>query len=288
MSTAKLPIGSRPDDGRFRGGRLRLVEGVGHPDPPPAPAHLSRREAELYRAAWREPESCLWRRSDAARVARWAHLAARAETDPASWVFTQLNVLERQLVMTPLARAAAGVTLEPAGATPSPRAAAAPAAPPLETLARRAAELARLRRDDPLGVDVDDDDERERRGRGVVSGDDLAALLYLAGGHPDPFVRCACAARALELRGAAVTAAPTGGEVGPQSPVPPKLVASDRRGVDARRWEFVIPPSLAAELGDSTELEHHRDTFKRWEAAAARVGDLLLAVRRGARARPGG
>ncbi len=34
------------------------------------------------------------RRSDAARVARWAHLAARAETDPASWVFTQLNVLE--------------------------------------------------------------------------------------------------------------------------------------------------------------------------------------------------
>ena len=115
MSTAKLPIGSRPDDGRFRGGRLRLVEGVGHPDPPPAPAHLSRREAELYRAAWREPESTLWRRSDAARVARWAHLAARAETDPASWVFTQLNVLERQLVMTPLARAAAGVTLEPAG-----------------------------------------------------------------------------------------------------------------------------------------------------------------------------
>ena len=47
-STARLPIGSRPDDGRFRGGRLRLVEGACHPDPPPAPAHLSRREAELY------------------------------------------------------------------------------------------------------------------------------------------------------------------------------------------------------------------------------------------------
>ena len=116
MSTAKLPTGSKPDDGRFRGGRLRLVDGACHPDPPPPPAHLSRRERELYRAAWREPESTLWRRTDAPRVARWAYLAARAETDPASWVFTQLNVLERQLVMTPLARAAAGVTIAPAGA----------------------------------------------------------------------------------------------------------------------------------------------------------------------------
>jgi hypothetical protein len=40
-----------------------------------------------------------------------------------------------------------------------------------------------------------------------VSGDDLAALLYLATSHPIPFVRCACAARALELRGATVTEA---------------------------------------------------------------------------------
>lgn len=38
-----------------------------------------------------------------------------------------------------------------------------------------------------------------------MSGDDLAALLYLSTSHPDPFVRCACAARALELRGAPVT-----------------------------------------------------------------------------------
>jgi hypothetical protein len=112
VSTAKLPTRSRPDDGRFRGGRLRLVDGSCHPDPPSAPGHLTRREQELFRQAWREPESTLWRHSDAARVARWAYLAARAETDPASWVFTQLNVLERQLVMTPLARAAAGVTLE--------------------------------------------------------------------------------------------------------------------------------------------------------------------------------
>ena len=161
MSTAKLPTRSRPDNGRFRGGRLRLVEGVCHPDPPPAPAHLSRREAELYRAAWREPESTLWRRSDAARVARWAHLAARAETDPASWVFTQLNVLERQLVMTPLARAAAGVTLEPAGGVTGSDTSAQ------GTKARRRSrlspdvrrELARLRRDDPLGA-LDDDDDR--------------------------------------------------------------------------------------------------------------------------------
>ena len=157
MSTAKLPTRSRPDDGRFRGGRLRLVEGVCHPDPPDPPAHLSRREAELFRAAWCEPESTLWRRSDAARVARWAHLAARAETDPASWVFTQLNVLERQLVMTPLARAAAGVTFEPAGVTASPRAAAAPRARRSKLSPDVRRELARLRRADPLGA-LDDDE----------------------------------------------------------------------------------------------------------------------------------
>jgi hypothetical protein len=40
-----------------------------------------------------------------------------------------------------------------------------------------------------------------------VIGDDLAALLYLATSHADPFVRCACAARALELRGMPVTEA---------------------------------------------------------------------------------
>ena len=40
-----------------------------------------------------------------------------------------------------------------------------------------------------------------------MSGDDLAALLYLATSHPDDFIRCACAARALELRDLPVTAA---------------------------------------------------------------------------------
>ena len=40
-----------------------------------------------------------------------------------------------------------------------------------------------------------------------MSGDDLARLLYLSTSHPDPFVRCACAARALELRELPVTAA---------------------------------------------------------------------------------
>ena len=94
----------------------------------------------------------IWRRSDAARVARWAHLAARAETDPASWVFTQLNVLERSLVMTPLARAAAGVTLEPGGESASPRGAAAPRARRSRLSPEVRRELARLRRDDPLGA----------------------------------------------------------------------------------------------------------------------------------------
>jgi hypothetical protein len=40
-----------------------------------------------------------------------------------------------------------------------------------------------------------------------VSGDDLASLLYLATSHPDEFIRAACAARSLELRGRPVTAA---------------------------------------------------------------------------------
>ena len=158
MSTAKLPTGSRHDSGRFQGGRLRLVEGVCHPDPPAPPGHLTGHERELFRQAWREPESTLWRRSDAARVARWAHLAARAETDPASWVFTQLNVLERQLVMTPLARAAAGITIEPAGAR-APRGdtgADAKGRRRSKLSPEVRAQLRKLRRDDPLGA-VDDD-----------------------------------------------------------------------------------------------------------------------------------
>jgi hypothetical protein len=82
MSRAKLPTGSKPDNGRFQGGGLRLLDDARHPDPP---GHLGKRECELFRQAWVEPESTLWRRSDAPRVARWAYLAARAETDPASW-----------------------------------------------------------------------------------------------------------------------------------------------------------------------------------------------------------
>jgi hypothetical protein len=36
----------------------------------------------------------------------------------------------------------------------------------------------------------------------------------------------------------------------------------------------VIPPSLAAELGEADELKAQRETFKRWEAATKRVGEL--------------
>jgi len=158
MSTAKLPTGSKQDSGRFQGGRLRLVEGVSHPDPPPPPGHLTKRERELFKQAWTEPESTLWRRSDAARVARWAYQAARAETDPASWVYTQLNVLERQLVMTPLARATAGVTIEPGGARGAHvRSTSKGRGGKLSPEVR--AELRKLRRDDPLGVLDDDEDE---------------------------------------------------------------------------------------------------------------------------------
>jgi hypothetical protein len=110
----------------------------------------------------REPESTLWRRSDAARVARWAHLAARAETDPASWVFTQLNVLERQLVMTPLARAPAGVTLEPAGGSESARPTRSGGGDhrhPRSKLSPEVRAELRRRRDDPLCALDDDDDE---------------------------------------------------------------------------------------------------------------------------------
>ena len=153
MSTAKLPTRTRPNDGRFHRRGLQLIEGVGHPDPPPAPDHLGDRARELFAQAWTEPESTLWRRSDAARVARWAHLSARAETDPAAWVFAALSALERQLVMTPLARASAGVTVEPAGQQ------RAPARGSRASRGRRSRlspdvrrELAALQRDDPLGA----------------------------------------------------------------------------------------------------------------------------------------
>jgi hypothetical protein len=39
-----------------------------------------------------------------------------------------------------------------------------------------------------------------------VSRDDLVRLLFLAESHHDDFVRAACAARALDLRGASITA----------------------------------------------------------------------------------
>jgi hypothetical protein len=68
--------------------------------------------------------------------------------------------------------------------------------------------------------------------------------------------------------------APTVADVEAPPPAPPKLVAPDRRGIDPRRWELVIPPSLAAELGDAPVLTAHRDVYARWEAATKRVGDL--------------
>jgi amphi-Trp domain-containing protein len=60
--------------------------------------------------------------------------------------------------------------------------------------------------------------------------------------------------------------APTVAEAGSPPPSPPKLVVGDRR-LDATRLELVVPPTLAAELGDAEELRAHRSTFKRWQAA---------------------
>ena len=59
-----------------------------------------------------------------------------------------------------------------------------------------------------------------------MSGDELAALLYLSTSHPDPFVRCACAARALELRGRPVTEA----AVARAAKVDDRALASDVAG----------------------------------------------------------
>jgi hypothetical protein len=67
--------------------------------------------------------------------------------------------------------------------------------------------------------------------------------------------------------------APTVAQAGTPPPSPPKLVIPDRRP-DPARLELVIPPSLAAELGDSAELQHHRDTFARWQANTKRAADL--------------
>jgi hypothetical protein len=120
VSTAKLPTSLRTDDGRFQAGaKITLVEGARHPDPPPPPKHLSKRERELYREAWAQEESTLWRRADASRVARWARLAAKLEEpEPPSTAYTQIAAVERALMMTTMARLAAGIVITPATAPP--------------------------------------------------------------------------------------------------------------------------------------------------------------------------
>ena len=170
MSTARFPTSTKPDSGRFEGGaRITLVEGTRHPNPPPAPAHLNRRERELFREAWAEPESTLWRRADATRVARWARLAAKLEQpEPPSTAFTQIAAVERALMMTLTARLAAGIVIEPAGVSrgASRDTGAGRRRGKLPPDVRR--ELARLRREAPLRA-VDDDDDGEAIDEGTAS-----------------------------------------------------------------------------------------------------------------------
>ncbi len=72
-------------------------------------------------------------------------------------------------------------------------------------------------------------------------------------------------------------------DAGPRPPAPPQLVVSDRR-VDPTRWQHVIPPSLADELGDTPELAQHRDVYARWQQATRTVDDLAPPPRPGRRA----
>jgi integrase len=180
MSTARFPTSPKPDSGRFAGGaRITLVEGTRHPNPPPAPAHLNRRERELYAEAWAEPESTLWRRADATRVARWARLAAKLEEpEPPSVAFTQIATVERALMMTLTARLAAGIVIEPAGTGES---ASSPARARRSKLSPEVrAELRRLRREAPL--------RRRRRGRArprPVGPSPSGELADWAAGLPD-------------------------------------------------------------------------------------------------------
>jgi hypothetical protein len=159
---AKLPTSLRTDDGRFHGGaKITLVEGVRHPNPPPPPAHLTRREAALYREAWAQEESTLWRRADASRVARWARLAAKLEEpEPPSTAFTQIAAVERALMMTLTARLAAGIVIEPAAGARGHHAPLTPDRRQQKLSREQRTELSRLRREDPLRT-LDDEDERE-------------------------------------------------------------------------------------------------------------------------------
>jgi len=69
------------------------------------------------------------------------------------------------------------------------------------------------------------------------------------------------------------TVAETVAERPPGPPPRPKLIVGDRR-LDPTRLEHVIPPTVASEVGDAEELRAHRQTFKRWQAAAERLRKL--------------
>ena len=157
MSTAKLPTRSRPDDGRFRGGRLRLVEGVCHPNPPDPPgAPLEARGRAL-------PGGVARARVDA--------MAALGRAEGGALGVSRRACRNRSGVVgfhsVERARAAASYDAARAGGGRrhgrARRRDGRALGPPTAPHARRSKlspdvrrELARLRRDDPLGA-LDDD-----------------------------------------------------------------------------------------------------------------------------------
>ena len=188
-------------------------------------------------------------------------------------------------MMTLTARLAAGIVIEPAGVSRGASRRHRRRQAPRETLARRAA---RARAAAPRGAATRRRRRRrrrrrgDRRGHGVVSGDDLAALLYLATSHPDDFIRCACAARALELRDLPVTAA----SVARTAQVDDRALAgdvADRLGVaqPARLYDLRLYVRL--------EFARRRRHRVRARAAHGHVGDHDRAPLRHARRgrRPG-
>jgi hypothetical protein len=109
--------GGKGPRGGARGGEddrgVVLTSGDRHPDPPPAPAWLAEREAELYDRHWQEPIAVLWPSSSAHAVARLAALEHRVETrDAPGWVFGAILRLERELLLDAGARARLGIVVD--------------------------------------------------------------------------------------------------------------------------------------------------------------------------------
>ena len=91
--------------------------------PPKPPTGLTAAERAAWRELWASPVSALWTSDDVPSVIRLIRLRARLDAEGVAnapvTLFGQVARLEDRLILTPLARRQAGVSLVPAAAAQS-------------------------------------------------------------------------------------------------------------------------------------------------------------------------